>query len=94
MSAEPTRVLVADCPWLFSDRLPGKGRGASKHYDCLTVEQLCAFPLPPLADDCALFFWRVASMQRAALDVIDVELFARRRRDGWQQYGDQLEAAR
>ena len=69
--SEPFRVLCADPPWKFDDALPGKTRGASKQYACLSVDELKAFPLPPLADDCALFMWRVASMQRAALDVAE-----------------------
>jgi hypothetical protein len=45
------QVLVADCPWRFSDSLPGRGRGASKHYPCMSISDLCRFPLPPMADD-------------------------------------------
>lgn len=67
---EPYRVLCADPPWKFGDALPGPSRGAEKNYPCLTVVELCAFSLPPLADDCTLFLWRVASMQQEALDVI------------------------
>lgn len=67
----PARVLVADCPWRFDDKLPGPGRGAEKHYATLSVAELCAFLLPPLEPDCHLFFWRVAAMQREALEVID-----------------------
>jgi len=66
----PFRVLLADPPWQFGDRLPGPGRGAAKHYGTLSVAELCAFALPPLADDCTLFLWRVASMQQEALDVM------------------------
>jgi N6-adenosine-specific RNA methylase IME4 len=64
-------VLLADPPWKFGDALPGKGRGAAKHYPCMTLDELCAFELPPLAADCMLLLWRVASMQREALAVID-----------------------
>ncbi len=64
------RVLSADPPWAFGDKLPGDGRGAEKHYVTLSVEALCSFPLPELADDCALFLWRVAAMQQEALDVV------------------------
>lgn len=60
-------VLVADPPWKFGDSLPGKGRGAEKHYRCLTVEDIARFPLPTMAPDCVLFLWRVASMQDEAL---------------------------
>ena len=67
--SEPARVLLADPPWRFGDKLPGNGRGAVKHYACLSVPQLMRFPLPSLADDCLLLLWRVASMQQEALDV-------------------------
>jgi N6-adenosine-specific RNA methylase IME4 len=67
---DPFRVVLADPPWAFNDSLPGRGRGAVKHYRCLSVPALCVFPLPPLAADCTLFLWRVASMPREALDVM------------------------
>lgn len=63
---EPFRVISADPPWPFSDKLPGSGRGAAKHYNVLTLDQIKAFPLPPIADDAALFLWRVASMSEEA----------------------------
>lgn len=64
------RCIVADPPWKFADKLPGRSRGAERHYRTLTVEEICRFPLPYLiAADCVLFLWRVASMQQAALDV-------------------------
>lgn len=66
---DPARALVADCPWRFSDKLPGKTRGASKQYRTLSVADLARFPLPPLADNAVLFLWRVAAMQEEALFV-------------------------
>lgn len=63
-------VLVADPPWSFSDRLPGPGRGAAKHYRCMSVDALCRFPLPPLQRDCYLFMWRVAAMAEEAYRVV------------------------
>lgn len=70
MSLKPARLLMADPPWHFGDTLPGRGRGAAKHYPCMTVEEICAYPLPPLADDCLLLLWRVAAMQEEALRVV------------------------
>lgn len=64
------RVICADPPWQFGDKLPGPSRGAEKNYGCLSVKDICEFPLPLLADDATLFLWRVASMQQEALDVI------------------------
>lgn len=78
---EPARVLVADPAWLFDDSLPGGGRGASKHYRCLTLPELMRFPLPPLADDCLLVLWRVGGKQLDALKVAEAWGFG-------QPYGD------
>ena len=64
------RVLSADQPWRFDDRLPGRGRGAAKHYQTLSVEELLRFPLPLMERDSVLFLWRVSAMQQEALDVI------------------------
>lgn len=63
----PVRVLVADPPWRFRDKLPGPKRGAAKHYGCLTLPELRALPLPPLAPTAWLLLWRVAAMQAEAL---------------------------
>jgi N6-adenosine-specific RNA methylase IME4 len=63
------RVLVADPPWWFKDKLPGKGRGAEKHYDVMTADAICAFDLPRLHEDCWLFLWRPATHTQEALNV-------------------------
>ena len=63
------RCLVVDPPWRFSDHLPGKGRGAAKHYATLSVEEIKRFPLPEMESDALLLLWSVASMQQEALDV-------------------------
>lgn len=64
------RVLAVDAPWKFGDKLPGPRRGASSHYECMTVSQIMRMPLPPLHDDCVLFFWRVSSMVEEAYQVV------------------------
>lgn len=61
------RVLMADPPWRFGDVL-GR-RGAEHRYPCMTVDELCTMPLPPLAADCLLMMWRVSAMQPEALRV-------------------------
>ncbi len=63
-------VLVADVPWRFGDKLPGASRGAEKNYSTMSVEEAMRFPLPPLADDAILFFWRVSSMVEEAYRVV------------------------
>lgn len=63
----PARVLYADPPWRFGDKLPGKSRGAAKNYRTLSTSDLMLWPLPPIADNAVLFLWRVAAMQEEAL---------------------------
>jgi N6-adenosine-specific RNA methylase IME4 len=67
---EPFRLIVADPPWKFKDKLPDT-KGAEFHYPTLTRRELMRFPLPPIADDAVLCCWRVAALQRDALDVVD-----------------------
>jgi N6-adenosine-specific RNA methylase IME4 len=57
------KVIVADPPWHFSDALPGKGRGAIKHYPTMSEDALKAwFPKLEVSPDAVLFMWRVAAM--------------------------------
>lgn len=65
----PARVLVADPPWPFRDRLPGNGRGAAKHYRLLALSAIAGFPILPIDDDAYLFLWRVSSMVEEAYQV-------------------------
>lgn len=66
----PYHVLVADPPWKLGDPLPGKTRGAAKNYACLTVDELCAFQIPEMAENSFLFLWRLSSMPEEALRVV------------------------
>lgn len=69
MNMEPVRVLVADPPWSFSDKLPKESGGADKHYRTMGVQAICDFDLPPLADNALLFLWRVAAMTEESMRV-------------------------
>lgn len=64
-------VIVADPAWQFRDQLPGKGRGASKHYTCMTADTFGPFigGYCTGATNAVLFLWRVAAMQQEALSV-------------------------
>jgi N6-adenosine-specific RNA methylase IME4 len=64
------RVLVADPPWSFGDKLPGASRGAEKNYRVLTLDDICRFELPPLLDDSLLLLWRVSSQVEEAYRVV------------------------
>ncbi len=67
---EPFRVLCADPPWSFGDKLPSASRGAEKNYQVLDTEGIRRFPMPPLHDDAILFMWRVASQVEEAYSVV------------------------
>jgi N6-adenosine-specific RNA methylase IME4 len=69
MSTAPI-VIVSDPPWMFGDKLPGHGRGASKHYSCMDVVGIVgAMASCDAHDNAVLFLWRVAAMQAEALEV-------------------------
>lgn len=71
MHPDPFRVILADPPWMFRDRLPGSKRGAAKHYNALRTSDIMRFPLPPIADDAWLFLWRTHTHQREAMQVME-----------------------
>jgi N6-adenosine-specific RNA methylase IME4 len=65
--SEAFKVLVSDPAWGMRDNLPGKGRGARKHYACMSIDDLCRMEIPLMADDSLLFLWRLSSMPDEAL---------------------------
>lgn len=70
---EPFRVVVADPPWPFGDKLPGPGRGAARQYDLLgdaiAMRQFIGGELvDQVTDDAYLFLWRVSA--GAGIDII------------------------
>lgn len=82
---KPFRVLCADPPWSFGDKLPGKSRGAEKNYRVMSVDDICRFELPPLADDAFLFMWRVASQVEEAYRVVRAWGFLPKSEIVWQK---------
>ncbi len=90
-SRTPAGVLVTDDPWTFDDSL-GE-RGAEAHYEggVLALEQIAAFPLPPLQRDCVLFMWRVAganeelSLAEAAYRIARIRGFVPRSEIVWRK---------
>lgn len=63
------RTILADCPW---DVEQEGARGAIKHYDLMTLDQLKAMPIADIAaDDAHLWFWVTNATLRAGYDVIE-----------------------
>ncbi len=67
------RVIYADPPWQFetwSHR--GQGKGASQHYDCMSMKDLYALPVAELAaDDAVLFLWVVQPQLPEAMRLLE-----------------------
>lgn len=70
-------VVVADPAWPFSDKLPGDGRGAEKHYKTMKVPDICNYlpgvvePEYPVAKRSLLFMWGVSAMQQELQQVVN-----------------------
>lgn len=79
------RVLCADPPWSFGDKLPGATRGAANNYDVLTIDDICQFELPPLETDAYLFLWRVSSQVEEAYRVCRAWGFVPKSEIVWQK---------
>lgn len=65
--ALPFDVVVADPPWSFGDKLPGKTRGAGRHYETMPIHVLSPYLVRTglesrIADDAVLFLWKVAAI--------------------------------
>ena len=85
---EPFRVVCADPPWPFGDKLPGQARGAAKNYDLLSVEDIregnfigggfirAVTTAPVIADDAYLFLWRVAAGSKLKVLTMVEEAYA------------------
>ncbi len=55
------RVIYADPPWKYNDRLTDGYGPAEFHYPTMTIEELCALPVREMAEDNAVLFLWVTS---------------------------------
>ena len=99
MVTQKFNVICADPPrpssrmgGMFGRRRDGEPVG-TPYYQLMTAEEIAAYHLPPLADSSVLhstkpdvFYNLVESMLSGPY----AELFARRKREGWTCYGDEL----
>ena len=64
------QIIYADPPWRYSDR--GCNGACEKHYETMTLKEICNLPLRRITDDnCVLFIWATYPMLREALMVIE-----------------------
>jgi N6-adenosine-specific RNA methylase IME4 len=66
-------VLYADPPWHFEvyNEESGVERAAGNHYFTMSLDEICALPIPKLAtSDAVLFIWTTAPHLRESFDVL------------------------
>src|SRR6516162_6471162 len=66
-------VIYADPPWHFEvyNEESGIERAAANHYSTMSLDEICALPIPSLASpDAALFLWTTVPHLRESFDVL------------------------
>lgn len=68
----PYSCILADPPWRFAYMSgKGAGRGAERHYSCMSIDEIRALPVADAAArDCFLFMWATAPCLPDAFDVL------------------------
>ena len=65
------RVIYADCPWNYGNKLVEGYGAAENHYPTMSIEELCKLPVKELAEDNAvLFFWVTSPLLEECFPVI------------------------
>jgi len=66
------KIIYADPPWKYNDKLDLQGEGAELHYKTMSVEDICKLPVKEIIDkDCILFMWVTMPMLEVGFKVIE-----------------------
>lgn len=71
-TSEKFRIIYADPAWSYNDKqdTPQLG-GAAKHYDTMTISELCKLPVKEISEkDSVLFLWVTSPQLEDAFEVI------------------------
>lgn len=70
---EKFRVIYADPAWSYNDKQDTANLGgAAKHYDTMSVSEICSLPVKDIAEkDSVLFLWVTSPLLEDAFTVID-----------------------
>lgn len=71
-TSEKFRIIYADPAWSYNDKqdTPQLG-GAAKHYDTMTISELCKLPVKEISEkDSVLFLWVTSPLLEDAFEVI------------------------
>jgi N6-adenosine-specific RNA methylase IME4 len=81
-SGDKFGCIYADPPWKYDDQ--GVRGAAAKHYDCMTVDEICALPIRDLAaDDAHLHLWVTNAFLFDAFRIFDAWDFSFRSTFAW-----------
>ena len=66
-------VIYADPPWTFRTwSAKGKGRSPEQHYNCMSLTDVRALPVPDIAaENCTLFLWATDPLLPEAFKLIE-----------------------
>lgn len=82
-------IVYADPPWQYDfaqapeSGLLSSGRSIEQQYPTASVEELCAMPLPAVAEDAMLFLWATSPKLAEALRVLEAWGFTYRTNMVW-----------
>lgn len=75
-------VIYADPPWRYDDATPS--RAIENHYQTMSVEEICALPIPAAAN-CVLYLWATAPKLIEAVQVVAAWGFKYRTHAVWDK---------
>jgi ParB family chromosome partitioning protein len=80
-------VILVDFPWSYKTfSKKGMGRSAERHYDCMTIDEIAAYPISAFAaDDCVLLSWTTAPFLALALDAMRSQGFTYKTGASWDK---------
>ena len=65
------RVVYADPPWCYGDKLIDGYGAAEHHYQSMSIQELCSMPFPKTEDSAVLFLWVTSPLLRECFAVIE-----------------------
>jgi len=66
------RIIYADPPWKYNDKLIEEYGGAEKHYNTLSIAELCDLPIMELTEENAvLFLWVTSPLLQDSFRIIE-----------------------
>lgn len=79
-------IIYADPPWKYSDNGMDNYGPAERHYEALSIADLCALPVSDMAmDNAALFMWVTSPMLEEAFKVVRAWGFSYRTSFVWDK---------